>query len=332
MRFESDLNRRMNTRDQPQTSPALLSTLRQGVWLLLLAGLGEKSFTTATAQELKIAAFETKSVSLTFPDTRGAWTRIEQSRDLRDWKIAAEPLFEVTSFHPHTDGQPARFYRFTQFPAPSPPYTVGVIGDSTAAGVIHGAEVISGGWAEGLKVHAGLDTRILNAGQAGLSSKSFLFGRQDRLNILTRTEPEFVLIQFGQIDEFSKPEEDKFTTIAEYRQNLFSIVELVRSWNGAPILVTPLPWRVFTEEGEISSTLRERSETMLEVARETGSFSVDLHQILAQHYQSISGEEIRAMSAVDQYHLSEAGAEIGAGLLVEALPVHLRSLLFNATD
>ena len=322
----------MDRREKTSGARTTISFLNDCVALLILTKLVATPIITATAQEIGIALFDHSSVTLTIPNTQGAWTRIEQSTDLREWKIAVEPLFDVTSYRPKTEEQTARFYRFTQFPAASPPYTVGAIGDSTAAGVIHGVEVISGGWAEGLRVRAGQDTRILNAGQAGLSSKSFLFGRQERKNILIRTEPQFVLIQFGQIDEFSKSVEEKFTTMEEYRENLVSIVQLVRSWNGTPILVTPLPWRIFDEDGSITSTLRERSETMLEVAWETGSFSVDLHLILGQHYESISGEEIRAMSAVDQYHLSEEGAEIGATLLIDALPRHLQSLLFVPAD
>ena len=286
----------------------------------------------ARAQDIELYPAADHRLTLKLSADTDQWFRIERSENLLDWRLEISPLFGDSSVETWTEGMAQAFFRAVPIPAIPPPYIVGVVGDSTASGVIHGEEVVSGGWAEGLRSHTHPDTRILNAGQPGLSSRSFLYGRKDRLALLQRTEPAFVLVQFGQIDEFSNPEESKFTHLEEYRDNLREIVRIIREWGGVPILVTPLPWRVFNKDGSLSSTLRDRSEIVLEVARAAGAFSIDLHQILALHYQSIDSAELRAMSAVDQYHLSEEGAIIGARLLVDALPIHLRTHLFTTVE
>lgn len=303
----------------------LLST-----WICVLFAIHGFAIVTVKAQNIGIAALSRNEITIELPDTQGAWTKLERSIDLQSWTTQADPLFDLTEISIDTTENSRGFFRFTQYPAPSPPYTVAVVGDSTAAGVIHGAEVVSGGWAEGMRFYAGLDTRILNAGEAGLSSKSFLGDRRRLLNNLIRTTPEFVFIQFGQIDEFSKSEELRSTTIEEYQENLSTIVELVREWNGIPILVTPLPWRRFNPDGSISSVLRNRSDAVLEVAQKTGALAIDFHAILSSYYPTITSDELKSISAVDQYHFSEKGAEVGAGLLIAALPQHIGRLLFNS--
>jgi lysophospholipase L1-like esterase len=305
--------------------PKLIST-----WLVLLYALHGQVMVPVEAQKIGIAAISRNDISIEIPKTRGAWTKLETSTDLLSWTTHADPLFEFTEFSIGPTDSSASFFRFIQYPAPLPPYTVAVVGDSTAAGVIHGAEIVSGGWAEGMRLFAGPDTRILNAGEPGLSSKSFLGDRRQLLNVLVRTTPEFVFIQFGQIDEFSKSEELRSTTIEKYKENLTIIVGLVREWNGIPILVTPLPWRRFNPDGSISSVLRNRSDAILEVAETTGALAIDFHAILSNYYPTITSEEIQSISAVDQYHFSVKGAEVGAGLLIEALPQHIRTLLFGS--
>jgi len=300
------------------------------VWLGVLYALHGSVIVPAEAQKIGIAAISRNDISIEIPLVQGAWTKLERSADLLSWSTHTDPLFELTEFRIDPTESNVGFFRFTQYPAPSPPYTVAVVGDSTAAGVIHGAEIVSGGWAEGMRFYAGPDTRILNAGEPGLSSKSFLGDRRQLLNILIRTTPEFVFIQFGQIDEFSKSEELRSTTIEEYQENLSTIVELVREWNGIPILVTPLPWRRFNPDGSISSVLRNRSDAILEVAQKTGALAIDFHAILSSYYPTITSDELKSISAVDQYHFSVKGAEVGAGLLIKALPQHIRTLLFDS--
>jgi lysophospholipase L1-like esterase len=300
------------------------------IWLGVLYALYGSVIVTVEAQRIGIAAISKNDISIELPETQGAWIKLEKSVDFLSWSTHTDPLFKLTEFSVNPTESSVGFFRFTQYPAPFPPYTVAVVGDSTAAGVIHGSEIISGGWAEGMRFYAGPDTRILNAGEPGLSSKSFLGDRRQLLNVLIRTTPEFVFIQFGQIDEFSKSEELRSTTREEYQENLSTIIELVREWNGIPILVTPLPWRRFNPDGSISSVLRNRSDAILEVAQKTGALAIDFHAILSSYYPTITSDELKSISAVDQYHFSVEGAELGAGLLIGALPQHIRTLLFDS--
>ena len=277
----------------------------------------------------EISATRPGQIEIRLPPSPGQWLHIESSHDLHTWKITEGPVPHLPKVTLTTASKPFGFFRIRTRSELRPAYTVAVIGDSTASGVIREGTVVSGGWAEGLKAFTGPDTRILNAAEPGLSTKNALGERRARLAIIERTRPAFVLIQFGQIDQFSKPEENKSTTLSEFQDNLETMVSIIRSWNGTPILVTPLPWRVFRPDGSISTTLRDRSDAMLELSDRLGIYAIDFHAILSAFYLSILPSERHTLSAVDQYHFSEKGAVVGAERLIQAFPPHLRSLLFE---
>ena len=167
------------------------------------------------------------------------------------------------------------------------------------------------------------------AGTPGLSSKSFLGSFQELT--LERTEPQVVLIQLGQIDEFTGSIEEKATTLDEYRDNLMQIILFVRAWGGTPILVSPLPSRERIED-EFVPYLVERSDVVRSLEHELGVYVVDLNRLVRDLYSRTNPADIEGLGHGDFYHLSVKGAEQVARIVLAALPIHLRDLLFVALD
>ncbi|MCS1408520.1 MAG: Rhamnogalacturonan acetylesterase RhgT [Verrucomicrobia subdivision 3 bacterium] len=259
-------------------------------------------------------------------DVSGRWYRLEWSLDFRNWEIARDTFAwpsEVVICRP---GVEFAFYRSIQIRKPEPPYTLAVIGDSTAAGILTNPNV--SGWAEALIPLVGEDARFIMAAEPGLSSKTF-FG-SNRRSILKRAEPLVVLIQLGQIDEFTRFPEVKGTSLEEYDNNLRGIVSLVRQWDGTPILVTPLPSSEFAPDGNLIPYLGERSRVMRRIGDEMGVYVLDLHQRVSELYLDATPGELALWSIFDGYHLSVPGAKIIAKLTVDALPLHISQLLFGS--
>ena len=282
-------------------------------------------------QRIGIEARSPNSISIILPQVDDAWLRLQRRDGFGAWRTAAEPLFGLEEFSVPSGSEGLVMFRFERFMAPEPPYTIGVLGDSTASGVFFDGRLAAWSWIEELRLHAKFDTRIVSSAEPGLSTKNVLNSRRTRLELIGRLRPEFVLIQLGQLDFYTSDQEGKATTLIEYADNLRILVDVIRSWGGTPILVTPLPWRLFEPDGSPSNVLRDRSEVMLELGAELGLFVIDIHRSLGFHYRSVSGDELESLGAIDDFHLSEKGAKLAAVLVLNGLPKHLRDLLFDVT-
>ena len=281
---------------------------------------------TARAASLTISGASSDQISLQITDDADQWYRIETSIDLQEWRIAMESWGPNTDLQLSLTPEQAVIFRAVNIPIPEPPYRLAITGDSTAVGIAGQAEHTLG-WGQPLVNHLHPDARMMIAGEPGLSTKTFFTTRWP--GNLERAQPHVVLIQLGQLDEYSRAIEIKRTSFAEYRDNLAGIVHFVRSWNGIPVLVTPLPWRDFQPDGTLDPHLEERSETMRSTARELGVALIDLHSLVAEEYRSRPWDELALWSYKDLYHMSIEGAKEVAKIAIRELPPHLRKLLFE---
>jgi len=258
------------------------------------------------------------------PESPGEWFRLERTTDFQIWKIGRDSVGWPTEVVVHRAGLEFEFFRFLPLSIPEPPYSIGIVGDSTAVGIQRFP--LARGWAQELSAFTQDETRFVMAGDPGLSTKSFFGSFRERM--LTTTTPIVVLVQLGQIDEFNGQPELKSTTIDEYRENLEAIVSLIRGWNGTPILVSPLPARLFEADGRLEPYLVERSAAVREVGDEVGAYVIDLHQLTSNLYLNGTDVDVRNWGYEDDYHLSVAGAEKVARLVLSALPPHLKNHFF----
>lgn len=258
------------------------------------------------------------------PQDSKEWFRVERTRDFDSWEVARDSVVWPIGIGVERLGIEVEFYRFIPVAIPEPPYTIGIVGDSTAVGIQRFPLV--GGWGQGLSKFTQEEARMLMAGEPGLSTKSFFGSFRERM--LTTVLPAVVLVQLGQIDEFNGQPEIKSTTLDEYRENLSSIVSFIRGWGGIPILVSPLSARLFEDDGSITPYLSERSAAVSEVGEDTGAYVIDLNRLTSDLYSSGTQSDLVHWGHGDFYHLSVPGSVVVAKLVLNALPSHLRNLLF----
>ncbi|MDA7633268.1 GDSL-type esterase/lipase family protein [bacterium] len=290
--------------------------IRLCVWVLVMGG--------AESQGSEIELTIGKGPVVRPPESSEEWFRLERTTDFQTWEIGRDSVAWPTEVAAHRKGVEFNFFRFLPLSIPDPPYSIGIVGDSTAVGIQQFP--LARGWAQELSAFTQDETRFVMAGDPGLSTKSFFGSFRERM--LTTTTPIVVLVQLGQIDEFNGQSEVKSTTLKEYRENLASIVSLIRGWKGTPILVSPLAARLFEEDGRLVPYLVERSAAVREVADEVGAYMIDLHQLTSNLYLNGTDDEVRNWGYGDDYHLSVAGAEKVARLVLSALPPHLKNHFF----
>ena len=229
-------------------------------------------------------------------------------------------------------------------PLPTPPIqrpanpklpTLFVVGDSTANSSGNGAY----GWADPFVAFFDASKiNVLNRARAGRSSRTFLTeGLWDRV-LQDLKAGDFVLIQFGHNDggpldtgrargslpglgeetkEVTKPDGTKEVvhTFGWYNRRFIADV---RARGATPILLS-VTVRNIWKEGKVergSGRFRQWAE---ELARAEGVEFVDVTNIVADRYEALGQEKVKALFGNDHTHTSQAGAEFNAAAVVAGL-------------
>jgi lysophospholipase L1-like esterase len=229
-------------------------------------------------------------------------------------------------------------------PPPAPPLrqpadpklpTLFVVGDSTANNNANGGR----GWADPFAAFFDASKiNVLNRARAGRSSRTFLTeGLWDRV-LQELKAGDFVLIQFGHNDggppdtgrargslpglgeetrEVTKPDGTKEVvhTFGWYNRKFIADA---RAKGATPILLS-VTVRNIWKEGKVergSGRFRQWAE---ELARAEGVEFVDVTNIIADRYEALGQEKVKALFGPDHTHTSPAGAEFNAAAVVAGL-------------
>jgi rhamnogalacturonan acetylesterase len=231
-----------------------------------------------------------------------------------------------------------------QTPLPAPPVqrpadpklpSLFVVGDSTANNNANGGK----GWGDPFV--AFFDTtkiNVLNRARAGRSSRTFLTeGLWGRV-LQDLKAGDFVLIQFGHNDggpldtgrargslpglgeetkEVTKPDGTKEVvhTFGWYNRRFIADVKA----KGANPIILSLTVRNIWKEGKVergSGRFRQWAE---ELARAAGVQFVDVNTLIADGYEALGQEKVKALFGPDHTHTSPAGAEFNAAAVVAGL-------------
>jgi lysophospholipase L1-like esterase len=222
--------------------------------------------------------------------------------------------------------------------------TLWVAGDSTAAN--RGPVLF--GWGESL---AGFfdptKVNVVNRARAGRSSRTFItegsWGR-----IVDSLKPgDFVLIQFGHNDgspvneEVSVPR-DKIRSrgtppaLGEETMDIINVItgkpEVVHTYGwymrkmitevkakGATPIVLSITVRNVWENGKVQRAGSPWRELARQIAATAGIGFVDLTRLIADQYQQLGAEKVKAFFPQDGTHTNLAGAELNASLVVAGL-------------
>src|ERR1051325_2931581 len=172
------------------------------------------------------------------PDTT---YRLQASANLHLWVDLNDAVSGQASNQLDFSRVSQRFFRLTPWTPPAPPITIVLLGDSTVADFTSNLSLFSG-WGQGMYRYFKPNVRVVNLAMPGLSSKEFLASDSDEKAKMLAIKPDFVLEQFGMVDDFGNDSEK--TTLQEFADNLKTIVQIVRGFNGIPILITPRVHRI----------------------------------------------------------------------------------------
>lgn len=133
--------------------------------------------------------------------------------------------------------------------------------------------------------------RLENKARGGRSSRSFFEEGRWR-EVFDQLKPgDFVIIQFGHNDA-SVSKGERYVSLPGYKEFLRLYVSQARQKGATPILITSVcrnyPW----EDGVLGNSHGDYPQAMREVAEEMGVFLIDLTEISAAYFTSMSREYV----------------------------------------
>lgn len=275
-------------------------------------------------QSLSIHHGPNGDVQIHVSAVEGKAYRLIKSSNWSEWLRDSDPWIETKLFTIDTHPSDSGFYRLETWEVEYNEIVVGLLGDSTVVDFSFWDGTF-GGWGEGLPAYFGPDVRIANMARPGESTRKFL-ETEWRIKNLQVVKPNFVLIQYGMIDEIAS-EPIKRTTFEAYEENLEMFVQIVRDFEGTPILISPPAKRAYGPDGKVVPWLDERSAIVMKVAERLHCPSVDLNGMTRDYFNEKGNVATQALTTDDRLHYKIEGARILAGMVVSQLPGILKHYL-----
>ena len=260
---------------------------------------------------------------------------IEESNDLIHWNKISDRAKGKSSIKIESyDLYDKSFYRLNTWNIEDEEIYIAIIGDSTAA-----SEEINSfkfcGWGEAFPDFFESRATVLNFAVPGHSTKWYLGGvngqseKSYHFKRLKLIKPQFVLMQFGIIDETSGVPE-KITTIDEYKINYKVLIEGIRNFGGTPIILSPVNRAVFDENQNHYPWLSERSAAAKEIADALNVHFIDMNTITGNYYKTLGPDGLSDIIAEgDEVHYSPEGAVKICELIIDELPNYLKYFLIK---
>ena len=277
------------------------------------------------AQTLSIHHDESGGVRIEMNSPAGVAYQLEISDQFSQWRDLMDPSAGHRSLVFSVDISEGDFFRLRSWKMEEEDMFVAILGDSTVADWL----VNQGwfyGWGQGLHVHFKPHVTSVNTAQPGQSTHRFF--ESVSLQSIQLFKPRFVIVAFGHVDALWSESEwgpGYHTELDEYEENLISIANLVKDFGGIPILLTPIPSRIFNEEGRIKHAMPERAEVVEKVSKLTGSYLVDMNAISIDMFNELGAEGVAfSVPKGDTSHYTKEGADFMAGLVARELPGILR--------
>jgi len=207
------------------------------------------------------------------------------------------------------------------------PPKLALIGDSTVCKYPESG--LMRGWGHMLPEFLADGVGVMNEARGGLSTKTF---PRDRWQAILSARPDYVLIQFGHNDSHARGLPESTDAKTDYKDNLRRFLSEARAAGVEPVLVTPPRRRLFLPNGTLTNELAPYAEAMKDVARETTTRLIDLHELSRRRYAELgeAGSAAFTVNKVDQAdrpgqddrtHFTVTGAREMAALVAGELTV-----------
>ena len=214
--------------------------------------------------------------------------------------------------------------------------TLCIIGDSTVKNHTAGLE----GWGDPIGAYFDKSKIVVvNHALGGRSSRTFLTeGLWDKA--LADLKPgDFVLMQFGHNDGGSPRTSDRASlkgvgeetqsvvnpktnvteTIHSYGWYLRKYIADAKAKGATAIVLSPIPRNIWSAGGKVARSGADYGLWAAQAAKSGGALFVDLNAIIADKYDALGPDKVKAYFPGDHTHTSPSGAEMNAGAVVEGL-------------
>lgn len=215
--------------------------------------------------------------------------------------------------------------------------TLFIVGDSTARNNANGAQ----GWGDPfVSFFDASKIKVLNRAMAGRSTRTYISeGRWD--NVLKEMKAgDTVLIQMGHNDggpidtgrgraslpglgeetrELTKPD-GSIEIVHTYGWYLRKMVAETKAKGATPLLLS-LTVRNLWKDGKVERGNGNYGQLAKETAAAQNVTFLDVTKVIADRYDAIGQEAVKAMFGPDYVHTSPAGAEVNAASVVAALKI-----------
>jgi rhamnogalacturonan acetylesterase len=219
--------------------------------------------------------------------------------------------------------------------------TLFIIGDSTVKNGKGKGDGALWGWGSYLDGY--FDTSRLavrNYALGGRSSRTFITeGHWDE--VLSQLKPgDYVIMQFGHNDggalddtarargtikgtgeetkDIYNPILKKAETVHTYGWYMRKYVTDTKAKGAIAIVCSPIPRSDFAE-GKVARWSGSYGKWAKDVATETGSYFVDLNNIIGDQYDQLGADKVKEFFPGDHVHTNEAGARLNATAVVTGL-------------
>jgi lysophospholipase L1-like esterase len=219
--------------------------------------------------------------------------------------------------------------------------TLYIIGDSTVRNGDGSGSNQQWGWGSLMAPY--FDTTAIsvrNHAIGGRSSRTFINdGRWQR--ILDELKPgDFVIMQFGHNDasplddtarargtirgigdeskEIYNPITKKQEVVYTYGWYMRKYANEAKAKGAIPIICSPVPRNNF-KEGKVSRVNDSYGTWARETATTTGAWFIDLNNTIADEYEKLGPDQVKAFFPADHTHTNLAGAQLNASFVIKGL-------------
>lgn len=220
--------------------------------------------------------------------------------------------------------------------------TIFIIGDST---VKNGSGNGGGGlWGWGDFIAKYFDPakiKIENRARGGRSSRTFITeGLWEQ--VLSEMKPgDFVLMQFGhndggaindtsrargslkgvgeEIEEIDNLMTKKHEVVYTFGWYMRKYIADTKAKTATPIVFSPIPRNIF-KAGRVARAAHDYGKWAASAAQTEGAAFVDLNELIAQRYEAIGPEKVKAFYFLEDHtHTTMTGAELNAATVIEGI-------------
>jgi lysophospholipase L1-like esterase len=174
---------------------------------------------------------------------------------------------------------------------------------------------------------------VINYAQPWTSSKIFL--QSEELDKMLLIKPDYVLMEFGYSDY--TPDPDRGSTAQEFADNLRQIIQIVRGFNGTPILITLHADRQWDATGKLIPYENPYNAITRQIAAEQHTPLIDLYKLSVELFNKLGQSGCAFMTwdpsnPADGMHVSSLGAVYISQLVSKSLPDNLGPYLLGVLD